>query len=204
MPSNPTGLTKEEQQLLDETLPDITVTAKKERAEPEEDVTAGYEQVQKMLKEMYPDVFRLMLMARVNESKLKPKMLKKGGSEDDAPTIQPSEEPTLREKASDAIQEVLSKTLYKNNPYKARKVADTLVGGQTSNLPLGMGVASVTPAEIVFAGQEGKRNLESGAEKIGKGDVVGGAIDIGAGALDVASAYPAVKFGAKGFHYWQP
>lgn len=199
MPSNPTGLTPEEQRLLSKTSPDVTVTAKRELPELEEDVTAGYEQVQKMLKEMYPDVFRLMLMARVNDSKLKPKMLKKGGSEDDAPSIQPSEEPTLREKASDAIQEVLSKTLYKDNPYKARKVADTLVGGQTSNLPLGMGVASVTPAEIGFAAQEGKRNLESGAEKIGKGDVVGGAIDIGAGAMDVAGAYPAVKLGAKGF-----
>lgn len=199
MPSNPTGLTPEEQRLLSKTSPDVTVTAKRELPELEEDVTSGYEQVQKMLKEMYPDVFRLMLMARVNDSKLKPKMLKKGGSEDDAPSIQPSEEPTLREKASDAIQEVLSKTLYKDNPYKARKVADTLVGGQTSNLPLGMGVASVTPAEIGFAAQEGKRSLESGAEKIGKGDVVGGAIDIGSGAMDVAGAYPAVKLGAKGF-----
>ena len=201
MPSNQTGLTAEEQSILDKekASPPITVTAQREPA-IEESPTEGYEDVVKMLKDMYPDVYRLMLMAKVyNSDKLKPKMLKKGGSEDDAPTIAPSEEPTLREKASDAIQDVLSKTLYKNNPYKARKIADTLVGGPTSNLPLGVGVGSITPAEVVFATQEGGRNLESGAKKVGSGDVVGGAIDIGAGALDVASAYPAVKLGAKGF-----
>jgi len=115
---------------------------------------------------------------------------------EDYGSITPVEQ-TLREKTASKIADILGSTLAKGNKYKAQKIADTLVGGEQSNLPLGMGVASITPLEIPFAVQEGARDFKAGAKNIKEGNALEGAMDIGSGVLNVATAYPAVKVTSK-------
>lgn len=67
--------------------------------------------------------------------------------------------PTWRERAASILQNGIEKV---TDRYNARKIAETLMGGQNSNLPMGMGLADVTPLGALFGRQESP-NMGPGA-----------------------------------------
>lgn len=89
-------------------------------------------------------------------------------------------EPTWRERVAQSIQEGLMKTGM--TPYRAMQVAQNITGGG-KGLIGGMGLLDATPAGMVFGAQEGGLLAGEGVARAQKGDVGGGLLAAGLGAL---------------------
>ena len=87
-------------------------------------------------------------------------------------TIKPYD-PTIRERLSEGLQAGLEKLGV--GRYKARRGAQSITGGPSSNLPGGFGVADVVPfLGTAMATQEGVRNI---GEAVEAGDAVGAGVE---------------------------
>lgn len=101
-----------------------------------------------------------------------------------------ADEPTWRERAASMGQSLLEGL--GEDRYRARKVADTIVGGPSSGLPGGMGIADLTPVGWAMSLQE------SGLQA-GRGVARGDPVEAGLGALGgVASGLPLASTATKG------
>jgi hypothetical protein len=69
-------------------------------------------------------------------------------------TITPTN-PTVRQRAAGWVQDALEKI---TDRYRARKIAETVLGGPSSNLPMQMGLADPTIVGALFARQENPNN----------------------------------------------
>jgi len=81
-------------------------------------------------------------------------------------------EPTWRQRLADQVQAGLEKMGVPR--YQARRRAQTVLGGASSNLPAGMGLADVTPLGLAFGAQEGGLAAGEGVGRAERGDVLGG------------------------------
>jgi len=116
-------------------------------------------------------------------------------------------DPTMREKISSFLQAGFENAGM--DRARARKQAQTLIGGASSNLPLDIGLADILaaifpPATLAMSPlyvQEGARAVERGVEAGKQGNIGEAALEIGAGAVDVipgvAGGIKAVKKVAK-------
>lgn len=93
-------------------------------------------------------------------------------------------DPTLRERAAEILQGFFRDRLGMSE-YKARQRAQTILGGASSNLPLGIGVVDATPAGLPFAVQEGGLMAGEGAAEAQAGDA-GGLLSMAMGAAAAA------------------
>lgn len=88
---------------------------------------------------------------------------------------------------------------------QARRNAQSLIGGESSALPLGLGIADLLsmvsgPALLATAplyAQEGGRSIESGTQAAQRGDIGQAAMEIIGGALDVAPGVAGAVRGTK-------
>jgi hypothetical protein len=107
-------------------------------------------------------------------------------------------EPTMRERIASGLQSAFEGL--GANRYKARQRAQTITGGQSSNLPLGMGVADVVsavslPATMAMApiyAEEGIRDIKSAGQAAERGDYVGAGVEGLFGALNLLPAVSGV------------
>jgi hypothetical protein len=83
------------------------------------------------------------------------------------------------------------------NRYKARKHAQTITGGESSNLPLGMGIADFVPFVGTTMGvEEGARDLGNAAEAVKRGDYIDATAETaGAAAGLIPGGYSTYKAG---------
>lgn len=104
------------------------------------------------------------------------------------PSVKPFD-PTLRERLAGGLQAGLEKL--GTDRYKARQRAQTIVGGPSSNLPLGMGLGDVAasvsaPAAMAMSplyASEGLKSVEEAGESAKRGDYVGAGVDLAFGAM---------------------
>jgi len=116
-------------------------------------------------------------------------------------------DPTMREKIASFLQAGFEGTGM--DRVQARKQAQSLIGGTSSNLPLDIGLADILaaifpPATLLMSPlyvQEGARAIERGVEAGKQGNIGEAVLEIGAGAVDVipgiAGGVKAVKKVAK-------
>ena len=104
-------------------------------------------------------------------------------------------DPTIRERMASALQGGMEGVGV--NRQKARKHAQTIMGGDSSNLPMGMGVADFVPFLGTTMGlQEGARDLGSAAEAVQRGDYIDAAADTAGAALGlIPGGYSTFKAG---------
>lgn len=98
-------------------------------------------------------------------------------------TIKPVD-PTIRQRIADFLQAELEGAGM--DRYKARQRAQTLIGGDSSNLPLGIGLADIVP----FLGtamqlEESGRMAENAAASAKQGDMGMAALQAGGAALGI-------------------
>lgn len=93
-------------------------------------------------------------------------------------------EPTWRERAASGLQDVLM-SRFGMSAYDAMKMAQKITGGGQGAVA-GMGLLDVTPVGLAFGAQEGGLQAGEGAARAAGGDVMGGLLGMGAGALAVA------------------
>jgi hypothetical protein len=103
---------------------------------------------------------------------------------------------TLRQNLVSRTQQALIDNLGIDN-YKARKLAETIFGGESSNLPLGIGLTDFTPAAIPMAFQESGISAGQALESAGRGEYGTAAAQYGMGVLQGAEAIPGVKLATK-------
>lgn len=100
-------------------------------------------------------------------------------------------DPTMREKIASFLQAGFEGTGM--DRFRARKQAQTLMGGESSNLPLNLGLADIlaaifppaTAAMTPMYVQEGSRAVERGVEAAQQGRPGEAALEVAAGAADV-------------------
>ena len=104
-------------------------------------------------------------------------------------------DPTMRERMASALQSGMEGIGV--NRQKARKHAQTIMGGDSSNLPLGMGIADVVPFLGTTMGlEEGARDLRSAADAAKRGEYIDATADtVGAAMGLVPGGYSTVKAG---------
>ncbi len=104
-------------------------------------------------------------------------------------------DPTMRERMASALQSGMEGMGV--NRYKARKHAQTVMGGESSNLPLGMGVADFVPFVGTTMGlEEGARDLGNAAESVKRGDYIDAAGDTAGAAMGlIPGGYSTFKTG---------
>lgn len=104
-------------------------------------------------------------------------------------------DPTMRERMASALQGGMEGLGV--NRYKARKHAQTIMGGESSNLPIGMGIADVVPFLGTTMGlEEGARDLGNAAESAKRGDYIDAAAETaGAAAGLIPGGYSTYKTG---------
>lgn len=101
-------------------------------------------------------------------------------------------DPTLRERLAAGLQAGLEKM--GTDRYKARQRAQTVMGGPSSNLPMGLGLTDVAasvsaPAALAASplyASEGVRDIKEAGESVKRGDYVGAGVDLAFGAMNVA------------------
>jgi hypothetical protein len=93
-------------------------------------------------------------------------------------------EPTWRERAASGLQDMLM-SRFGMSAYDAMKMAQKVTGGGQGAVA-GMGLLDVTPAGLAFGAQEGGLQAGQGAARAAGGDVGGGLLGMGLGALAVA------------------
>lgn len=100
-------------------------------------------------------------------------------------------DPTMREKIASFLQAGFEGAGM--DRFRARKQAQTLMGGESSNLPLNLGIADIlaaifppaTAAMTPLYTQEGARAVERGVEAAQQGRPGEAALEVAAGAADV-------------------
>ena len=104
-------------------------------------------------------------------------------------------DPTIRERMASALQGGMEGMGV--NRYKARKHAQTIAGGDSSNLPLGMGIADFVPFVGTTMGlEEGARDLGNAAEAVKRGDYIDAAADTAGAAMGlIPGGYSTYKTG---------
>ena len=102
------------------------------------------------------------------------------------------EERTLRQNLAYKTQQALIDNLGLDNA-RARKLAETIFGGESSGAPLGVGLVDFTPAVIPMAVQESGISAGQARESAGRGEYGTAAAQYGIGVLQGAEAIPGVK-----------
>ena len=104
-------------------------------------------------------------------------------------------DPTMRERMASALQGGMEGMGV--NRYKARKHAQTVMGGESSNLPLGVGIADFVPFVGTTMGvEEGARDLGHAAEAVKRGDYIDAAADTAGAAMGlIPGGYSTYKTG---------
>jgi len=103
---------------------------------------------------------------------------------------------TLREELAYRTQQALIQNLGIDNA-KARKLAETIFGGESSGVPLGVGLTDFTPAVIPMAVQESGISAGKARESVDRGEYGRAAAEYGIGILQGAEAIPGVKLASK-------
>jgi len=103
---------------------------------------------------------------------------------------------TLREELAYRTQQALIENLGIDNA-KARKLAETIFGGESSGVPLGVGLTDFTPAVIPMAVQESGISAGKALESAKRGEYGRSAAEYGIGVLQGAEAIPGVKLATK-------
>lgn len=104
-------------------------------------------------------------------------------------------DPTIRERMASALQGGMEGMGV--NRYKARKHAQTVMGGESSNLPFGVGIADFVPFVGTTMGvEEGARDLGHAAEAVKRGDYIDAAADTAGAAMGlIPGGYSTYKTG---------
>ena len=104
-------------------------------------------------------------------------------------------DPTMRERMASALQGGMEGMGV--NRYKARKHAQTAMGGESSNLPMGIGIADFVPfVGTTMAIEEGARGLGNAAEAAKRGDYIDATAETaGAAAGLIPGGYSTYKAG---------
>lgn len=111
-------------------------------------------------------------------------------------TIEPYN-PTMRERAASALQSGLESLGM--DRYKARRRAQSIMGGESSNLPMNLGLADVVPfLGTTFQTEEAARGAGKAVEAAKRGDYVDAAVEGGAAALGLIPGASATVKGARG------
>ena len=98
-------------------------------------------------------------------------------------------DPTFREIAASKLQRGMEALGV--DRYKARQRAETLMGGTSSNLPLGMGLADIVPfLGTAMQTQEAARGLEAAGEAAKQGDYIGAGVE---GVFGAVGMIPGMK-----------
>jgi len=104
---------------------------------------------------------------------------------------------TLREKLAAGMQQMLIDNAGMDNA-RARRLAQTMFGGDSSGAPLGIGLIDVTPFVIPLAGQEAGISAGEAMESAEAGKYGQAALQYGTGVLQSLDAVPGVALAAKG------
>ena len=99
---------------------------------------------------------------------------------------------TIRQNLVYKTQQTLIDNLGIDNA-RARKLAETIFGGESSGLPLGLGLTDFTPAVIPMAFQESGISAGQAMESAKRGEYGTAAAQYGMGVLQGAEAIPGVK-----------
>lgn len=104
-------------------------------------------------------------------------------------------DPTMRERMASALQGGMEGLGV--NRYKARKHAQTITGGDSSNLPMGMGVADFVPFVGTAMGlEEGARDLGKAGEAAKRGDYIDATAETAGAAMGlIPGGYSTFKTG---------
>ena len=104
-------------------------------------------------------------------------------------------DPTMRERMASALQGGMEGMGVGRQ--KARRHAQTITGGESSNLPIGMGIADFVPfVGTTMALEEGARGLGSAAEAAKRGDYIDATAETaGAAAGLIPGGYSTFKAG---------
>jgi len=98
-------------------------------------------------------------------------------------------DPTIRERMSSGVQRGLEG--FGVDRYKARKHAQTLMGGESSNLPGGIGIADFVPfLGTTMAAEEGVHDLADAYGAAKRGDVVGAVANTAGAAANLIPGAP--------------
>jgi hypothetical protein len=103
---------------------------------------------------------------------------------------------TMREELAYRTQQALIENLGIDNA-KARKLAETIFGGESSGVPLGVGLVDFTPAVLPMAVQESGISAGKAFESAKRGEPGRAAAEYGIGVLQAAEAIPGVKLATK-------
>jgi hypothetical protein len=104
---------------------------------------------------------------------------------------------TLREKLAAGMQQMLIDNAGMDNA-RARRLAQTMFGGDSSGAPLGIGLIDVTPFVIPLATQEAGIAAGEAMESAEAGKYGQAALQYGTGVLQSLDAVPGVALAAKG------
>lgn len=99
---------------------------------------------------------------------------------------------TIRQNLVYKTQQTLIDNLGIDNA-RARKLAETIFGGESSAIPLGLGLTDFTPAVIPMAFQESGISAGQAMESAKRGEYGTAAAQYGIGVLQGAEAIPGVK-----------
>ena len=106
-------------------------------------------------------------------------------------------DPTMRERMASALQSGMEGMGV--NRYKARKHSQTIMGGESSNLPGGVGIADFAPfIGTTMAAEEGVRDLGSAYDAAKRGDPIGAAADTVGAAVSLIPGAPGTIKAGKG------
>ncbi len=104
---------------------------------------------------------------------------------------------TLREKLASGMQQMLIDNAGMDN-VRARRLAQTMFGGESSGAPLGIGLVDVTPFVIPLAAQEAGISAGEAREAAQAGEYGQAALSYGTGVLQGLDVVPGVALAAKG------
>jgi len=104
---------------------------------------------------------------------------------------------TLREKLASGMQQMLIDNAGMDN-VRARRLAQTMFGGESSGAPLGIGLVDVTPFVIPLAAQEAGISTGEAREAAQAGEYGKAALSYGTGVLQGLDVVPGVALAAKG------
>lgn len=103
---------------------------------------------------------------------------------------------TLREELAYRTQQALIENLGIDNA-KARKLAETIFGGESSGIPLGVGFADFTPASIALGGQESGISAGKAFKAAEEGKYGEAAANYGMGIVQGLDVVPGVAIASK-------
>jgi hypothetical protein len=103
---------------------------------------------------------------------------------------------TMREELAYRTQQALIENLGIDNA-RARKLAETIFGGESSGVPLGVGLVDFTPAVLPMAVQESGISAGKAFESAKRGEPGRAAAEYGIGVLQAAEAIPGVQLATK-------